>query len=295
MIKLEYISKWGGTLNLSANELFWLVNVDGLTAAASDISSVVIGGIDGDDINNIQAQPRGIILDLRVKQTANVEQMKRAVTDVVKLKQVGTLKWTQNNRTLTIQGTVEAVTMPRFNNEVTMQISLHCSQPFWEDIHEMVSEISNTIPLQYFTYSPDDMLYFPEEGIPFSVYDMSRTRTFNNTGDVAVGMQIEILAYKYVINPIIYNQNGEFFGVGYGSRSVEMVAGDRIVINTVKGQKSAKMYKNSTNEWLDMLEYIKPQSTWLQLEAGENTFSIDSGDSYTDNMSFTLTYRQRYI
>ena len=119
-MKLLYISKWGGTLDLVNNSMFWLTNVDGMTAAATNISSVVIGGIDGDIINNIQAQPRGIIFDLRIKPTANVEDAKRAVLEIVKLKQTCTLQWTQNARTLTIKGVVDAVTMPRFNNAVTM-------------------------------------------------------------------------------------------------------------------------------------------------------------------------------
>lgn len=288
-MELIYISKWGGTLDLVKNNLFWLTNVDGMTAAATDISSVVIGGIDGDTINNIQAQPRGIIFDLRIKQTANVEEAKREILRIVKLKQTCTLQWTQNNRPLTIKGVVDAVTMPRFTNGVTMQISIHCGQPFWEDLNEIVAEINDAINLFYFTDYDDDMLYFPEEGIPFGEYDTSRTRTFDNTGDVSVGMTIEVLAYKTVTNPIIYDANGNFFGVGYGSKSVIMYAGDILVINTQAGEKSVLL------NGVSQLDKVKPRSTWLQLQAGENEFSINSDDAETDNMVFTLSYKQRYI
>ena len=289
MLKLLYISKWGGTLDLVNNDLFTLTNVDGMTAAATDISSVVIGGIDGDEINNIQAQPRGIIFDLRIKQGVNVEYAKRAVLEIVKLKQKCTLQWTQNNKTVTIQGTVDGVTMPRFNNEVTMQISIHCGQPFWEDLNAVVAEISEALGLFYFTDDPYDMLYFPEEGIPFGELDTSRTRTFVNMGDVSIGMTIEVLAYKIVTNPIIYDQNGNFFGVGYGSKSLTMQAGDILTINTNAGQKSV------TLNGVSQLDKIKPRSTWLQLDAGENEFSINSDDSDIDNMVFAISYRQRYI
>lgn len=289
MIELLYISKWGGTLDLIKNDLFTLTNVDGMTAAATNISAVVIGGVDGDFINNIQAQPRGIIFDLRIKQGVNVESTKRAVLDIVKLKQKCSLKWTQNNRTLVIDGVVDGVTMPRFTNEVTMQISIHCAQPFWEDLNNIVSEISEAINLHYFTDYANDMLYFPDEGIPFGAFDFSRTRTFNNAGDVAVGMVIEILAMKTVTNPIIYDQNGNFFGVGYGSKTVTMYAGDIMTINTNVGQKSV------TLNGVSQLDKIKPRSTWLKLEAGENEFSINSDDTDTDNMIFTMSYKQRYI
>lgn len=288
-MELLYISKWGGTFDFTDNEYCWLINADGITTAASDISAVVVGGIDGDSINNIQAQPRGIILDLRVKQHVNVEEAKRAILNIIKIKQSCTLQWTQNNRVWTINGVVDSVTMPRFENGVTMQISIHCGQPFWEDLNEVVSEISEAINLHYFTTELGGMLYFVENGIPLGEYDTSRTREFNNTGDVAVGMTIEILALKTVTNPIMYDQNGNYFGVGYGSKSLEMYAGDKLIINTNKGQKSVML--NDVSQ----LDKIKPQSTWLQLEAGENEFSINSDDSDTDNMVFTLNYKQRYI
>lgn len=289
MLKLLYISKWGGTLDLVNNDLFTLTNVDGMTAAETEISSVVIGGIDGDYINNIQAQPRGIIFDLRIKEGVNVESAKRAVLNIVKLKQTGTLQWTQNNKTLIIHGVVDGVIMPRFSNEVTMQISLHCAQPFWEDLNTIISEITEAINLHYFTDYPNDMLYFPEAGIPFGEFDFSRTRTFYNAGDVAIGMTIEILAVKTVTNPIIYDQNGNFFGVGYGSKTVTMYAGDIMTINTNIGEKSVVL------NGVSQLDKIKPRSTWLKLEAGVNEFSINSADSDTDNMIFTMSYKQRYI
>jgi hypothetical protein len=170
-----------------------------------------------------------------------------------------------------------------------MQIGIYCSMPFWEDLNEIISEISEAKNLQYFTDNPQDMLYFPEQGIPFGEYDTSRTRTFYNAGDVAVGMEIEILAFKIVTNPIIYDQYGNYFGVGYGSKPLTMYAGDKLVINTIAGQKSVTLHGVS------QLDKIKPLSTWLQFQAGENEYSINSDDAATDNMIFNLTYKQRYI
>ena len=130
-----------------------------------------------------------------------------------------------------------------------------------------------------------DMLYFPEDGVPFGEYDTIRTKSFLNDGDVSVGLEITILAHDTVTNPIIYDQNGNYFGLV----NITMQAGDNIVITTHKGNKSVKYNGNI------IYDKIKPNSTWLQLEAGDNTFSIDSDDDSITNMSFSLTYRQRYI
>ena len=290
-MKFDYISARGDRLPLATNELFTLTHVDGLTTAATSIASSTIGGADGDVVNSVQANARPIVIDLRVKSGVNVEDAKRAVLQVVKIKQLGTLEWTQNERTVTISGIVESVDMPRFTNAVTLQISMYCSQPFWEDIDFIVQQISEAIDLHYFTDSVAGMLYFPDAGIPLGEYDTIRTKRFYNNGDVAVGLEISIVAFATVTNPIIYDENGNFLGVGYGdgAKRVQLQAGDVVTITTHKGNKNILLNGNS------ILSKLRPQSTWLQLEAGDNLYTINSDDESITNMTFSLVYKQRYV
>ena len=284
----------GEVLKLWKNNLFYLINIANLTHANAAISALTIGDIGGDVPTNVRTQPRNIPLTLRINPAVDVEYAKREILKVVKLKQSGILRWTQNNRTLEIKGIVESVDMPRWNNAVAMQITLHCSVPYWQDLEETIQEIDDSIGLHYFTAEDDyssDMLFFPEEGIPFSEYNASRSRAFYNAGDVAVGMNIEIVAFDTVTNPIIYDTDGNFFGVGYGLKPVVLVAGDVIQICTVRGKLSVTK-NGSTN----LMNYVKPRSSWLQLQTGENLFRIDSDDeNATDNVTFFLTYKQQYI
>jgi hypothetical protein len=290
-MKLDYISARGNRLPLATNELFYLTHVDGMTTAATSISSSTLGGADGDVVNNVQANARPIVLDLRIKDGVNVEDAKRAVLQVVKIKQQGTLEWTQGERTVTISGIVESVEMPRWTNAVTMQISMYCSQPFWEDLDFVVRQISEAIDLHWFTDSAGGMLSFPEQGIPLGEYDTIRTKQFHNSGDVAVGLEISVVAFDTVTNPIIYDGNGNFFGVGYGdgAKRVQLQAGDNVIITTHKGQKNITLNGNS------ILAKLRPQSTWLQLEAGDNLFTINSEDDSLTNMAFSIIYKQRYV
>ena len=290
-MKFDFISARGDRLPLVGNDLFDLVNVSGMTTAATSISSSKIGSADGDEVNNVNANPRPLIFDLRIKSGVNVESAKRAVLQVVKIKQLGSLEWTQNERTVTISGIVESVDMPRFSNAVTLQVSMHCSQPFWEDIDFVVQQISEAIDLHYFVDSATGMLYFPADGIPFGEYDTIRTKSFHNSGDVAVGLEISIVAFATVTNPIIYDGNGNFLGVGYGdgAKRVQLQAGDVITITTHKGNKNIMLNGSS------ILSKLRPQSTWLQMEAGDNTYTINSDDDSFSNMTFSLIYKQRYV
>lgn len=291
MAKFNFISKRGNILPLIGNKYFDLIDLEGQTSANIDISSITTGGVDGDAITGEQAQPRTLILNLNIKSGIKVEEAKREILNVVKIKQSGSLLWEQEKRKIKIDGFVESVEMPRWNNSVAMQISLHCSQPFWEDIENVIQEINEFVNLHYFTDSRTDMLYFPEQGIPFGIYDTTRSKTFTNAGDVAVGVEIEIIALQTVTNPIIYDTDGNFFGVGYGSgnKKVVMNAGDRIIITTHKGNKTVKLNGES------LFDKIVPYSQWLQIQTGDNQFRIDSDDENISNMVFNLTFKQRYI
>lgn len=282
-MKLEYITARGDILPLTGNSNFKLTNVDGLTSANVELSSSTVASMDGDVVNNERTTPRGIVLDLTIE-GADVEAKKRYILRYIKPKQKARLHWTQNDREIEISGIIEAIEMPRFTNTVVMQVSIYCSQPYWEDIAFVVQEISEVLNLHYFTNYENDMLYFTEEGSAFGEYDTNRTKVFENSGDVSVGMEIRIIALGNVGNPIIYNSDGQFFGV-----NTTMQAGDEIVISTVKGKKTVTKNGNS------ILGSIMPRSTWLQLEIGENEFTIDSNDGTEGNMYFTLTYKQRYV
>ena len=288
---MVYKSARGEILPLTENNFFWLIGVDGQTGVASSIYASTIGGVDGDAVNNVQAMPRTLVFYLRIKSGVNVEEAKRNILRIIKPKQRGSVEWTQESRTVSISGYVEEISMPRWESGVVMTISIHCDQPFWEDVDYTVQHINEYIDLHYFTDSRTDMLYFEDIGIAFGEYDTTRTKTFRNSGDVAIGMEISIVALDTVTNPIIYDENGDFFGCGYGDgeKQIVMKAGDNIVITTHRGGKTVKLNGES------IFTKIKPRSKWLQLAAGENTFTVNSDDESFSNMTFSLSYKQRYV
>lgn len=282
-MKLEFINAKGDIMLLTENPNFELANVDGITTASVDISSSTVATIDGDFVNNMRTMPRGIVFDLAIE-GADVETKKRYVLKYVKPKQKARLRMTQDYRETIIEGVVEAIDMPRFTKSTVMQITLYCSQPYWEDAEYIVQEISEIIDLHYFTDYQNDMLYFPEDGIVMGEYDANRTKVFFNDGDVEIGMVIDIIALGAVKNPVLYKSDGKYLGV-----NIEMASGDEVVITTVKGQKT--IYLNGQN----IIDKIRAGSTWLQMDVGENEFTIDSEDGTERNMYFTLSYKQRYV
>lgn len=277
--------------NLTNNAFVHLVDIDGQTSAKANLATTVIGGVDGDTLNNEQAQPRPVSITMVIKQGVSVEQAKNALLAVAKFKQELTIEWTQESKTLVLSGILEEISMPRWQNQVAIQLTLHCSQPYWEDIEEVIQEITQFIDLHYFTEDPYEQLYFLEEGQAFGRYDFSRSRLFKNEGDVAVGVEIRIVAVKTVTNPIVYDTDGNFYGVGYGTGNKQLVMqpGDELIITTFKGNKTVKL--NGVSQF----DKIKEKSQWLQMQTGDNQFAVDSDDQDVENLYFNITYKQRYV
>lgn len=279
---LHYIGANGNDVDLFRNDYFELTNADGLTGISSDISSSTTPSMDGDKVNNVRTQPRGIVLDLRVKNGVDVEEAKRYILHTIKPKQNGRLVFTQRGRAIDITGVVEAISMPRFGRGVVMQVSLYCSSPYWQDVENVLVEISRAISLHYFPID-ENGLAFPSDGIPFGEYDLNMTQTYTNDGDADCGMVISIIAIGDVTNPVIYKSDGSYIGV-----NDSLVAGDELIINTNRGEK--RIIKNGTS----VLNKIKSGSSFIQLDTGDNELTINS-DSGQGNMYFAITFKRRFV
>lgn len=275
---LDYIAPNGQSLKIANNGSFILTGADGLTSATVGIAATDITGGDGSVINSSRAQPRGIVLYMTIPQGQNVELVKRSITQIIKPKQTGRLYWEYQGRAVEIEGTVESIVMPRFVQEAVIQITLYCAQPYWQDAEFIVEQISLIVALHHFE------LVIPQtDGFVMGVYNLEMTRTFFNDGDATIGCTITIVATGDVTNPLLERDDGLFLGI-----NTTMEAGDNIVINTAKGQKS--IYKNGVN----IIDKIKPGSSWLQLEVGQNVFTI-SDDIGEKNMYFSFVYKRKYV
>lgn len=275
------ISTAFGTLPLWNSDLFIVSNIDGMTAAAVNVASNTVYSMDGDKITNMQTQPREIVIDLTIKPDVDVEAARAEVFKYVKPKQPATLLLQHDlsgaMQSKAITGKISNISMPRFTNNVIMQITLYCAQPYWEDAEYIVKYISDILNLHRFEIAWS-------EPLPMGIYDLTRTRSFLNDGDAAVGMIITITAQGDVRNPALFNNlTGEYIGI-----DDTLSIGDEVVINTIRGQKS--ITKNGVN----VLSKLRAGSTWLQLDVGENIFLIDA-DSGASEMYFTLIFKQAYV
>ena len=290
-MRLILINKNNEELDLLNNkQRFILSNVEGLHGVETSINESETPYTDGTSVDSVKALPRGIELTFTLR--GNIKNSIDYFTRYVKSKQVVTLREIDGERDITIKGIATIPPYSRMMQTCKIVLSLYCAQPYWEDLNTVVIAISQNVDLFYL---PVEGQFFTALGRPFGVIDLSLSKTFNNLSDTSVGMLISIKALGEVVNPRIICDSGEQIG-WYIQLNLTLQENDEVQINTIKNDKYITI--NGLEEYngepiLNNLEWYGKD--WLQLETGENTFSVTTENRNTNgNLHFNLTYKGRY-
>ncbi len=129
----------------------------------------------------------------------------------------------------------------------------------------------------------------PEKGTVFGKRTASLIANLINQGAVSVGMKIVFKANGTVVNPKLINVNTqEEFVI-----DKTLVATEEIEVNTNIGEKGVKG-KIGNGNYINYFMYKNIDSSWLQLEVGNNFFKY-SADEGADNLDVFIYFNNRYL
>lgn len=174
------------------------------------------------------------------------------------------------------------------NNEVVAQFKVNATapDPLFSESGKNRQTIASTVALFHFPLIISNNLY--EGGIVFGYREPSLTANVTNSGSVPVGMRIVFKANGTVLNPRLVNVNTrEFFQV-----DKMMVGGEEIEIVTNVGEKS--IIGRINGEAFNYFRYKNLDSTWLQLQLGENIFRYGADDGL-DKLEVFLYFSNKYL
>lgn len=288
-MELYLINKNNQILDLLNNkDKFILKAAEALHGIETDIAETESPYIDGSEIGQVKALPRGIELTFKLR--GNIKQSIDYFTSIIKSKQFVTLRERENGRDITIKGVATIPPYTRLAQSCEIKLSIYCGQPYWEDIEEVVGEIDNVISLLCF---PATGQYFTPTGLAFGVVDMSLTKDLTNEGDVSVGAIFSIVATGEVVNPQINCSTGEQNG-WYMRLNLTLKESDEVEISTVKGNKYITINGSDMYNGVPILNYLEFEGEdWLQLEQGSNVFNITTTIG-SQHVYFNATYKRRY-
>lgn len=175
------------------------------------------------------------------------------------------------------------------NNEIfcKFQITGTCANPLFSDNFETISTFVTTAANFHFPLVMSNTL--PDGGVIFGKRTASLIANVVNNGAISVGLRIVFKANGTVVNPSIINVNTqEEFTI-----NKTLVSGEEVHVNTNVGEKSVKGKIGNTN-LVNYFMYKNIDSSWLQLEVGDNLFRYNAEDGI-DKLDVFVYFYNKYL
>lgn len=301
MIKAITVTNYLGdslVLNLARPEEsgFVVKSVTGLGPGTANINTTKVSTNDGGLYNSSRLSTRNIVITLGFLWKDSIEDVRQKSYKYFPIKKKLTLLIETDNRQAEIEGYVETNDPNIFSKEEGTDISIICPNPFF---YSSGVDGSNTTVF----YGIDPMFEFPfsNESLHDALLEMGSIQnqhekvvTYN--GDAEIGVTITIHAIGEASNITIYNTGTrEIMKIDTEKLSAltgsGIIAGDDIVICTVKGNKSIKLLRSGKTT--NILNCLDKNTDWFQLAKGDNIFAY-TAQSGSSNLQFKIDNRVIY-
>lgn len=274
-----------------------LINITGLGIDQVAISTTSLGSMDGAIFNNSRMEPRNIVIDVMMDYTKNnIEGIRHKMQEYFLPNVPITLVFDLDEIHCQIKGYVDKVDPLIFESRERAQISIICPDPCFYANDYSLFTFSGANPLFEFPFSNESLVL---DLIEFGELLEDPRAHINYKGSLKTGMVIRIDFMSESDNIAIYNvDTGEELRINMdmilSNFLLQPTRGDYIEINTVTGNKSAKLYKASESKWYDILGAIDINSDWLQLTPGLNVFDYHAEHNTDKNLTFTFNWKDAY-
>lgn len=301
MIKSITVTNYLGdslVLNLARPEEsgFVVKSVTGLGPGTANINTTEVSTNDGGLYNSSRLSTRNIVITLGFLWKDSIEDVRQKSYKYFPIKKKLTLLIETDNRHAEIEGYVETNDPNIFSKEEGADISIICPNPFF---YSSGADGSNTTVF----YGIDPMFEFPfgNESLYDALLEMGsiqnqHEKVITYNGDAEIGVTITIHAIGEASNITIYNTGTrEIMKIDTEKLSAltgsGIIAGDDIVICTVKGNKSIKLLRSGKTT--NILNCLDKNADWFQLAKGDNIFAY-TAQSGSSNLQFKIDNRVIY-
>ncbi len=287
MAILKYINNNNKSIELGNAAPFLVTTIDGLGSPQNEIYTQKSPYQDGVTATHSSLGPRNIVIEGKIidSNRENRQAYRNKLLSIFNPKLDGKLIIDLGSAQRQIDCKVEQAPYFSSNSEQNYQnfsISLLAPNPYWQDINTIKEEVA--IWRGAFEFP----LEIVEEGIEMGYRESSLIVNIFNKGDVACGMKILFKALATVVNPSLFNVNTrEYFKI-----NKTMQAGEVLTVTTHFQNKRVELNANgvvsNAFNWIDL------DSTFLQLEVGDNLFRYDA-DEGLDNLEVSIYYTPQYL
>ena len=243
----------------------------------------------GETIANTSLGTRDVKIEgwIVAENESHMTSLKRKLNSFINPQEVITMFYSDYKINFVPDETVKYSVNAADNNEIfcKFQIDGTAPSPLFSDDFETKSAFVETTPSFHFPLVLSTSL--PDKGVLFGKRTASLIVNVNNKGSVSVGMKIVFVANGTVINPSLVNVNTqEEFTI-----NKTLAAGEEVEIVTNIGEKSVKG-KIGNADYANYFMYKNVDSSWLQLDVGDNLFRYNAEDGIENLDVFVYFYNQ---
>lgn len=273
---------------------FLVLGVEGLGPAKANINTMETATGDGSLFSSSRITSRNIVLSLGFLESPTIEDVRQLSYKYFPLKKKIRLIVETDNRVCECYGYVESNEPNIFSNQSQTQISILCPDPYFYSAGEAVETVFSGLEA-LFPYE------FSNESLSMNLLEFGNLKTDTSEtipyyGDSEIGVTITIHALDTVSNITIYNTDTRE-SMAIDSQKIEtitgsgIIAGDDIIISTVKGDKHVTLLRNGIA--INILNSLNRDADWFVLRKGQNTFAY-SADSGLKNLEFRISNKVVY-
>lgn len=270
---LTAINHLGNSMVLSGMTPEFLVEYSGFDAPQMNIMTTQLYNKDGALYQGAKAQPRDILLNVYI-----FNHVTRWRTDFYRTFIVGqliTLRYEKDGTIRTIQGVVDKITVPQFDEpskgKQIMQISVVCNNPWWASPTRIITKSITRSSIG-------------SDSVAFDIsYD----------GDIATGLLIDFdfTSVTQFQNPSVtlLDGNGKASELSINSISLGLLH-EHVYIDSV----DKKLYAVSSGTENNLINMWKRNNQWMKLTRGNNTVTINSTLISAGTFKATISYKELY-
>lgn len=301
MIRSVTVTNWQGErleLDLFHPETsgFIVEEISGISPGKTTIHVTELSTADGAFFNSARFPSRSVNLVLRFMARPDIETIRRKCYQMFAVNQKIRIAFQTDSRSCEIYGHVESNESDIFSKYEGARISVICPDPFFYSINNggTVTSVFSGVDAGFeFDFGNEST---SENMIEFGQIKNNQEECVFYSGEHETGVTIRIHALAMAQDITIYNvrtRERMFIDTGFLEKITGSVilAGDDIIICTVKGKKSATLVRDG--ETKNILNCVIRGSDWFQLRNGDNIFAYvakSGGESLNFSIEHTVVY-----
>lgn len=261
MYQLRIRNEYGDEIELTNNEAYVITDITGLEPVVATINETKNASSDGTVFNSASLAHRQIIITMAINTPCEPNRIR--LFKYLNTKRPVRVFFKNDTRDVYTDGYIQQMPITYFDKKQIVQVTIICPNPYFNTEDDATTDFSTVVPNFEFPMNI-------ETPIPFSTIEFESESVITNVGDVEDGAIFELMASGAVSNPKIYDlTTNEYF-----SLTIDMVASDKIIINTRDKEKSVKLVRAGVTT--NIIGRVDAGVSWLKLRPGDNQIAIDA-------------------